>query len=161
MTDIEYMKVALNEGKKCLKFGDVPIGAVIVYNDKIISKAYNQKEKNKLVIDHAEILAIKKACKKIKNDRLDDMVLYTTKEPCLMCMGVILSARIKKIIYGAKDKRFGTSNLAKENNFNHKCECVGGVLEEECSNMISTFFNHLRSKNEGFRKSKNSRKGKK
>ena len=123
-------------------------------------EGYNQKEKNNSVIDHAEILAIKKACKKVKKPRLDDMTLYTTKEPCLMCMGVILSARIKKIVYGASDSRFGTTYLASDNNFNHKCECVGGVLEKECSQIISHFFKTLRGKNAGIRKSKNSRQGK-
>ena len=157
MTDIEYMKIALNEAKKSLKCNDVPIGAVIVWQDKIIAKAYNKREKNNSIIDHAEILAIKKANKKVKNSRLDNMVLYTTKEPCLMCMGVILSARIKKVVFGAKDDRFGTEYLAKENNFNHKCECVGGVLEKECSHLISHFFKKLRSENASIRKIKNSR----
>lgn len=159
MTDVEYMKIALEEGKKSLKCDDIPIGAVIVCDDKIIAKAYNQKEKNNSVIGHAEIIAIKKANKKMKNARLDGMTIYTTKEPCLMCMGVILSARISKIVYGAKDSRFGTSHLASNNNFNHKCECVGGVLENECSQLISHFFKNLRGKNASFREIKNSAKG--
>jgi len=161
MTDIEYMKIALKEGKKSLKNKDVPIGAVIVHNDKIIAKAYNKREKNNSTIDHAEILAIRKANKLVKNSRLDDMIIYTTKEPCLMCMGVILSARIKKIVYGAKDDRFGTEYLAKDNNFNHKCECVGGVLEAECSELISHFFKELRRDNANIRKIKNTRQSKK
>lgn len=158
MTDTEYMQIALELAKKSLKNGDVPVGAVIVNNGEIISKGYNQKEKNNSVIDHAEILAIKKACKKIKKPRLDGMTLYTTKEPCLMCMGVILSSRINKIVFGASDSRFGTIHLAHENNFNHKCEYVGGVLENECSEIISHFFKTLRGKNASIRKSKNSRK---
>ena len=139
MTDIEYMKLALIEAKKSLKNGDIPVGAIIVKDGKILSKAYNRKEKDKSVISHAEILAITKASKKLKNYRLDGATIYTTKEPCLMCMGVILSSRISKIIYGAKDSRFGTENLAKDNNFNHKCEIQGGVLEEECSELLTNF----------------------
>lgn len=160
MTDTEFMQIAIKEGEKSLKYGDVPVGALIVCDGKIIAKAYNQKEKNKSVIDHAEILAIKKANKKIKSSRLDGMTIYTTKEPCLMCMGVILSARIGKIVYGAEDSRFGTSYLSKDNNFNHKCECVGGVLKEETSKLLTDFFQKLRGKNESYRKIKNSGKSK-
>lgn len=159
MNDIEYMQTAMQEGKKSLKSGDIPVGAIIVYKDKIIAKAHNKKEKNNCTLHHAEILAIEKANKKMKSPRLDDMVLYTTKEPCLMCMGAILSARISKVVYGASDSRFGTSYLASDNNFNHKCECVGGVLEKECSSLITNFFKELRCKNASSRKIKNSRKG--
>ena len=159
MTDIEYMQTAMQEGKKSLKSGDIPVGAIIVYHDKIIAKAHNKKEKNNCTLHHAEILAIEKANRKMNSSRLDDMVLYTTKEPCLMCMGAILSARISKVVYGASDSRFGTSHLASDNNFNHKCECVSGVLEKECSNLITNFFKELRCKNASSRKTKNSRKG--
>lgn len=144
MTDDEYMEVALKECKKCGKSNDVPVGAIIVIDGHIVAKAYNQKEKNKSTCDHAEILCIKKANKKIKSSRLDTATIYTTKEPCLMCMGAILSARIHKIVYGASDLRFGTKDLAKDNNFNHKCEILGGVLEEECSKVLSEFFKKLR-----------------
>lgn len=155
MTDEDYMKIALKESEKCCKYGDVPVGAVLVKYNKIIAKSYNQKEKMNSVTGHAEILVINKGNKKLKNARLDGAILYTTKEPCLMCMGVILSARISKIVFGAKDKRFGTSALATDNNFNHKCECVGGVLEKECSEKLTNFFKQLRSENAGFRKGKN------
>ena len=155
----KFMKKALALAKKAYEQDEVPVGAVIVKDGVVVASAYNKRESSQDATAHAEILAIKKACKKVKNDRLDNMVLYTTKEPCLMCMGVILSARIKKIVFGAKDKRFGTSHLAQDNNFNHKCECVGGVLENECSNMLTDFFSHLRSKNESIRKIKNSKQG--
>lgn len=161
MSDEEYMRLALVEAKKSLKHGDVPVGAIIVSGDNVIAKDHNKKEKNHSVISHAEILAITKANKKIKNDRLDGMVLYTTKEPCLMCMGAILSARISKVVYGAKDSRFGTEYLAKDNNFNHKCEIISGVLEKESSLLLTDFFKKLRGKNESSRKTKNSRKSKK
>ena len=161
MTDEEFMSVALTEAKKSINYGDIPVGAVIVKDNKIIAKAYNQKERKNSVISHAEILAITKASKKLKNYRLDGCTIYTTKEPCLMCMGVILSSRISRIVYGAKDSRFGTENLAKENNFNHTCEIKGKVLEEECSELLTDFFKNLRSKNESSRKNKNNRKASK
>lgn len=158
MNDEEIMRIAINEARKSVKCGDIPVGAIITKDNKIIAKAYNQKEKKNSVISHAEIIAINKASKHLKNYRLDDCAIYTTKEPCLMCMGVILSSRISKIVYGAKDSRFGTENLAKENNFNHTCEIKGSVLEEECSELLTDFFKKLRSKNESSRKNKNNRK---
>jgi len=144
MTDEEYMQIALNEAKKSLQSQDVPIGAVIVLDGKIIGKSFNQKEKNKQAICHAEILAIIEGSKMLKSHRLDNSIIYTTKEPCLMCMGAILSARISKIVYGASDKRFGTKELATNNNFNHKCEIVGGVCEDECAELLEEFFKNLR-----------------
>ncbi len=144
MTDFEIMSFALDEAKKCEQYGDIPIGAVIVYNDEVICCTHNQKEKNQKTCDHAEILAINKANEILNTNRLDGAIIYTTKEPCLMCMGAILSARIKKIVYGASDLRFGTKDLATQNNFNHKCEIVGGILEKECSQIISDFFKKLR-----------------
>lgn len=144
MNDEYYMKIALQEAKKSLKSHDVPVGAVIVQDDEILSKSYNQKEKQKSTCAHAEILAIKKANKKLNCNRLDGATIYTTKEPCLMCMGAILSARLKRIVFGASDTRFGTKGLAKENNFNHKCEIKEGVLENQCSLILSEFFKDLR-----------------
>ena len=129
-----------------------PVGAVIVLDGKIIAKAHNQKEKTHKVTAHAEIIAIEKANRKLRSYRLDDAVIYITKEPCLMCMGTILSARIAKVVFGAKDLRFGTMDLATDNNFNHKCDIVGGVLETECSNLLTDFFKKLRGNNESKRK---------
>lgn len=139
-----YMQVAIAEARKSLKYGDVPVGAVIVYNGKIISKAHNQKEKKNMATAHAEILSINKANKKLKNFRLSDCEIYVTKEPCLMCMGALLSCRIKKITFGAYDPRFGTKELAENNKFNHKCEIEGGVMEDECKNLLSQFFKSIR-----------------
>ena len=127
-----FMNLAITEAKKSLKTGDVPVGAVVVLDGKVISRAHNQREKKKLATAHAEILAINKANKIVKNFRLENAEIYVTKEPCLMCMGALLSARIKKIYFGAQDKRFGTSALANENNFNHNCEIEGGILIETC-----------------------------
>lgn len=144
MTDEDYMEIALNEAKKCNEFGDVPVGAIIVMNGEIVARAYNQKEKDCATCHHAEILCIGRANEKLKSNRLDNAIIYTTKEPCLMCMGAILSARISKIVYGASDLRFGTKDLAKNNNFNHKCDIEGGILEEKCSKYLSEFFKQLR-----------------
>ena len=144
MDKIDYMREAIREAKKGLKSNDVPVGAVIVKDGKIIAKAYNQREKTQKTIAHAEILAINIANKKVGNFRLDSCEIYVTKEPCLMCMGAILSSRIKKIYYGAKDKRFGTEYLANDNNFNHKCEIEGGVLSSECEELLTNFFKSIR-----------------
>ncbi len=143
-----YIGLALVQANKSKGNGDVPVGAIIVCGSKIIAKAYNKKHKKQNCLFHAEILAINKACRKLKNFRLDDCDIYVTKEPCLMCMGAILSARIKTIYYGCSDKRFENINLATNNNFNHKCETVGGILEEECSDILSDFFKELRNKKE-------------
>ena len=144
MIDEKYMRMAISQAKKSLLSEDVPVGAVIVKDDKVIAKSYNQKEKNKKATNHAEILAINKASEKLHTYRLDGATIYTTKEPCLMCMGAILSARIDRIVYGVKDKRFGTEYLAKDNNFNHECEITGGVLKDECEILLSDFFKNLR-----------------
>lgn len=144
MNKLDYMKLALAEAKKCDKTKDVPVGAVIVCNGKVIASAHNKREKTHMVSDHAEIIAITKANKIKKDFRLEDCDIYITKEPCLMCMGAILSSRIHKIYYGAKDKRFGTEGLAKENNFNHKCEIEGEVLKTECEELLKTFFRSIR-----------------
>ena len=144
MDKIDYMREAIREAKKSLKSNDVPVGAVIVKDGKIIAKAYNKREKTQQTIAHAEILAIGIANKKVGNFRLDGCEIYVTKEPCLMCMGAILSSRIKKIYYGARDKRFGTESLAQDNNFNHKCEIEGGVLSSECEGLLTNFFKSIR-----------------
>ncbi len=143
-TDEYFMSLALNESKKCKKFCDVPVGAVVVKEGKVISTGYNKKEKQRSAVAHAEIVAIHKASRKLKNFRLDDCVVYVTKEPCLMCMGALLSARVKKIVFGAYDRKYPTHQLATNNNFNHKCEIVGGVMQVECESMLSTFFEDLR-----------------
>lgn len=145
MTDIEYLRLALVEAKKCAKSNDVPIGAVIVMDGKIIARAHNERNKRGLASAHAEVLAINKANKKMGDFRLTGATIYVTKEPCLMCMGTILSARISRICYGARDRRFGTESLATNNNFNHKCSIVGGILEHECESIISDFFKKVRN----------------
>ena len=147
-----FMELALLESEKCLKSNDVPVGAVIVKDNKVIATAHNLKERKKNCIYHAEIIAISKASKRLKNFRLNECDIYVTKEPCLMCMGAILSARIRKIYYGASDKRYGTINLASDNNFNHKCVVEGNILKDKCEKILSDFFSRLRCENEDIRK---------
>lgn len=133
-----YMSVALNEAKKALKHNEVPVGAVIVKNNRIISKAYNKKENKNNVINHAEILAISKACKKLHNWRLDDCVIYVTMEPCMMCCGAIEQSRIKKVVYGVKNENYGyTSNLKN-------IEIISQISEEKCKKMVQLFFKKRR-----------------
>ncbi len=143
--DEQFMRLALMEAKKAQKNGDVPVGAVVVRNGKVLAKAYNKKELKQNPLFHAEMLAISKACKKVKNFRLDECTIYVTKEPCLMCMGGILSARMKHIVFGSYDKKFGNISLCQENNFNHKCTFIGGVLEQENNQLLSNFFSSLRT----------------
>ncbi|MCM1370444.1 MAG: nucleoside deaminase [Clostridium sp.] len=132
----EYMKLALEEAKIAYKHGDVPVGAVIVKNNKIISKAHNKKEKNNNATNHAEIIAINKACKKIKSWHLEECELYSTMEPCMMCTGAILQSRIKKISYSIKNESFGY--LSK---MNSKGIIVQeGLYKDESLELLKSFF---------------------
>lgn len=144
MTNEKYMNIAISLAKKAAKRGDVPVGAVIVSNGKILSAAFNKKNLKKNALYHAEVLAINKACKKVKDFRLENATIYVTKEPCLMCMGAILSARIAHIVFGSSDKKFGCISLAQTNNFNHKSLVTSGVCEQECLQLLSEFFSDLR-----------------
>ena len=144
----EYMLLALKEAKKSYKIGDVPVGAVIVCNNKVISLGHNLKEKKNNAIMHAEIVAINKACKKLKRWRLEDCELYVTMEPCLMCCGAILQARMGRIVYGAKCAKFGyvhsISEVLNSKKNNHQVSVTGGILEEECSKILKEFFSNKR-----------------
>lgn len=141
----KYMQMAINQSLKAYKRGDVPVGAVVVSeHGKVLAKAYNKKHKKQNALYHSEVLAINKACKKVKNFRLENATIYVTKEPCLMCVGAILSARLSTIVFGSYDKKYGAISLATENNFNHTCEVVGGVLEQQNSKIMSDFFKRLR-----------------
>ena len=147
----KYMRLALKEAKKAYKRGETPIGAVIVYNDEVIAKAYNLRESKQSVLAHAETLVIEKACKKLGSWRLEDCDIYITLEPCVMCTGAIIQARIKNVYYGAKNKRYGCHESAInlfDVEFIHKVNVVGGLLEEECSLFISSFFKELRNRKE-------------
>ena len=144
-----FMKEALKQAKKALAIDEVPVGCVITLNDKIIARGYNKREKENLSTNHAEIIAINKACKKLNSWRLEDCTLYVTLEPCVMCAGAIIQSRIKRVVYGALDYRFGAhqsiTNLF-DIKFNHKVEVGSGILQEECSKIITDFFSALRIK---------------
>lgn len=144
MTDIEYMKIAYQQAEIAKEHDEVPIGAIIVKNHKIISKGYNQKETLNDVTAHAEMIAIKEACKKLKTWHLDGCILYSTLEPCIMCSGAIIQSRIKKVVFGAKGQRWhGLTEYLKCHEFNHYPQIIEGVLEEECSSLITQYF-HLK-----------------
>ena len=146
--DIKYMKLALKEAKKAELIDEVPIGCVVVQNDKVIARGFNRRENRKMVISHAEIEAINKANKKKDAWRLEDCEIYVTVEPCIMCAGAIIQARFKRVIYGAKDFKggaFGSSiDVLTAKDINHHPEVVGGVLEEECSTLIKEYFKRKR-----------------
>lgn len=140
----KYMHFALKEAQKAALIDEVPVGCIIVLNDKIIAKAHNKKETTNDPCGHAEIITIRKACKKINNWRLENCEMYVTIEPCIMCSGAIIQSRIKKVFYGAKDNKgggLGTSiNVLEAKNINHVPEVYGGILLEECSKIISEYF---------------------
>lgn len=143
-----FMKEAIIEAKKCLLLDEVPVGAVVVKDGKIIGRGHNLRETLKDATAHAEIIAIKEACKTLGGWRLIDCEIYVTLEPCVMCAGALVNSRIKKLVFGAYDKRFGACgtiyNIACDERLNHRFEVVGGVLEDECSMMLSNFFKKKR-----------------
>ena len=142
------MKSALKCAKKAFDEGEVPIGAVIVLDGKVIARGHNRRTKRQMATAHAEIEAIEKACRKLKSWRIPECELYVTLEPCPMCMGAALNARIKKIYFGApEDKgRSLTREIAEANLLNHRVEVEGGVMEEECKKIISEFFSSMRTR---------------
>ena len=145
-----YMRQALKEAKKAYKLGEVPIGCVIVYEDKIIGRGYNRRNTDKSTLAHAEISAIKKASKVIGDWRLEDCTLYVTLEPCQMCSGAIVQARITNVVMGCMNPKAGCAgsilNILDMPQFNHQVHTISGILEEECSQMLTTFFKELRIK---------------
>lgn len=146
----KYMKEALKEALKARAKDEVPVGAVIVLNGKIIARGHNKRETKKNSLCHAEIIAIDKACKKLKNFRLENCELYVTLEPCLMCAGAIVQARIKKVVFGASDNKYGMAGTvfnAFELKSNHNVEIKKDVLKDECSEILTSFFKEMREKN--------------
>lgn len=146
-----FMQLAIKEAKKAYQKKEVPIGAVLVVDGKVIAKAHNTRETKQQALNHAEILVIKKACEKIGFWRLDNSYLYSTVEPCVMCSGAIVQARIENVIYGASDKKNGCChskiNLVNSDLFNHRANVISGILEAECSELMKNFFKELREKN--------------
>lgn len=142
------MRLALKEAKKAEKKDEVPIGAVLVYNGKVVAKAFNKVEKTQVATKHAEIVVIEKACKKLKSWRLDGFELFVTLEPCPMCAGAIANARIKKVYFGAYEKKSGSAeskfDILKNSGLNHKVEFEGGILLEECSSLLKSYFKRKR-----------------
>ena len=143
-----YMEQALKEAEKAYKKLEVPVGAVIVKDGKIIAKGHNQKETKTDTTKHAEIIAIQKASKKLKSWRLTDCEMYVTLEPCSMCAGAIINSRIKKIYIGAMDEKTGVAgsvlNIFEDYTFNHKVEIEKGIKQEECEDILKKFFKELR-----------------
>lgn len=143
----DFMKLALLEAKKAAEKGEIPVGAVIVKNNEVIALAHNLREEKQNALSHAEIEAINIACQKLGSWRLEDCELYVTLEPCPMCTGAIINARIKTVIFGAYDSKMGCMdsviNLC-DYPFNHKVEIYGGIMEDECLNILQNFFKKMR-----------------
>ncbi len=148
--DEKYMRQALRLAKKAASLDEVPIGCVIVYQDKIIARGYNRRNTDKSTLAHAEIIAIKKASKVIGDWRLEDCTMYVTLEPCQMCAGAIVQARIPKVVMGTMNAKAGCAgsviNILQMEGFNHRVEIVKGVLEEECKSIMQEFFKELRKR---------------
>ncbi|GAA4874379.1 tRNA adenosine(34) deaminase TadA [Paenibacillus vulneris] len=147
---IPFMNAAIDEARKAEALLEVPIGAVVVWNDTIIGRGHNLRETTKDPLAHAELIAIKQASEYLEAWRLLDCRLYVTLEPCPMCAGAIVQARIPQVIYGTTDPKAGCAgtlmNLLQEERFNHRVEVISGVLQEECSSMLTQFFRRLRGK---------------
>ena len=144
-----FMQKALLEAQKAGDAGEVPIGAVIVYEDEIIASASNLRETTQNAVMHAELMAIQTACEKIGSWRLENTTLYVTLEPCPMCAGAILQSRIPTVVYGARDKKAGCVHslyeLLTDDRLNHRCDVIEGVLGDECGQILTDFFRHLRA----------------
>lgn len=157
-TDEKYMKEALKQAKKAYDLNETPIGCVIVHEGKIIARGYNRRNTDKSPLAHAEIAAIKKASKKLGDWRLEECTLYVTLEPCQMCAGAIIQARIPCVVVGCMNPKAGCAgsvlNLLDVQAFNHQAELRTGVLEEECSEMMKSFFRELREKRKRLKKEK-------
>ncbi len=143
----EFMKLAISEAKKAFDEGEVPVGAVIVKNGEVVAACHNEREQKQNALSHAEIEAINLACQKLGSWRLDECELYVTFEPCPMCTGAIINARIKTVIFGAYDSKMGAMdsviNLC-DYPFNHKVEIYGGIMEDECKKILGDFFAEIR-----------------
>ena len=150
MDDYKYIKMAYKEALKAYKEGEVPVGCVIVRDDVILARAHNKREQMKSTLAHAEILAIQKACKKDNAKFLDGATIYITLEPCLMCMGAIIQARISKIVYSANEPKFGSivsiGNILNDYKLNHHIMVSQGLMEDEVSDLMKSFFSELRKK---------------
>jgi len=145
-----YMKEAIKEANKAEAIDEVPIGAVLVMDGKIVARAHNLRETEQNAVAHAELLAIDQACREIGTWRLEESTLYVTLEPCPMCAGAIILSRVKRVVYGAADPKGGCAgtlmNLLEDDRFNHQSEVTSGVLEKECGQLLSDFFRKIRER---------------
>lgn len=148
--DEKFMKEAIKQAKKAAAIDEVPIGCVIVCDGKVIARGYNKRNTMKTTLAHAELLAIRKACKKLGDWRVENCTMYITLEPCQMCAGAIVQARIPRVVIGAMNKKAGCAgsilNLLEMKEFNHQVQVTRGVMEEVCSKMMSDFFKEMRKK---------------
>jgi tRNA(adenine34) deaminase len=148
--DIFFMQLALDEAKKARGLNEVPIGAIIEVDGKVVSRGHNLRETNQNAICHAELLAIQHACEMLNTWRLDDATLFVTLEPCPMCAGAIIQSRIKRVVFGAHDPKAGCAgtfmNLLQDERFNHQSEVESGILQEECGAILTDFFKGLRER---------------
>ena len=149
-----FMREAIRLAEKAKKRGEVPIGAVVVYEGRIIGRGYNLRTKLQMATAHAEMRAIHRACRRLHSWRLPGAELYVTLEPCPMCMGAILNARIDRVYFGAYEQkgRSLTNELANANLLNHKVEVTGGVLKEECAAVLTSFFTEMRAREKAKKK---------
>ncbi len=151
MDDDYFMSEALKEARKAFELDEVPIGAVIVHNNEIIARGYNRRNTDKNPLMHAEIIAINDAAKVIGDWRIEDCTIYVTVEPCPMCSGAIVQARIPNVVYGAPNPKAGCGgsviNLLQMEKLNHRCSVKSGVLEDECRAIMKEFFSRFRKKN--------------
>lgn len=147
----KYMMEAIKEAEKAYELGEVPIGCIIVYQDKIIGRGYNKRNFKKSTLAHAELIAIEKASKFIGDWRLEDCEMYVTLEPCQMCSGALVQSRIKKVVIGTMNSKAGCAgtiiNLLQMKEFNHQVEIVSGILEKNCVEILQKFFSELRIRN--------------
>ncbi|MDO4952544.1 MAG: tRNA adenosine(34) deaminase TadA [Synergistaceae bacterium] len=148
MSSIKYMREALKEAEKALEFDEIPVGALVVKDDEIIGRGFNRRDTDDSPFAHAELLAIQQAAEKLGSWRLDGCTLYVTLEPCPMCAGAIVQCRLKALVYGAKDSKAGAAgslyNIPADPRFAHSCKVTGGVLKNECSNLLNDFFKNRR-----------------
>ena len=156
--DEKFMREAVRLARKAKKKGEVPIGAVVVLNGKIIGRGYNLRTKLQMATAHAEMRAIDRACRKLRSWRLPGAEIYVTLEPCPMCMGAILNARIDRVFFGAYEQkgRSLTNELASANLLNHKVEVTGGILKEECAGVLTSFFTEMRAREKREKKGRRS-----
>ncbi len=147
---VYWMNRAIAEARKAEAIAEIPIGCIIVKDSRIIARAHNLREKNQDPVAHAELLAIRKAAKRLGSWRLLDTTIYVTLEPCLMCMGAIILARIPIVVFGCHDPKAGAAgslyNLSNDPRLNHRCEVLSGICGQECSELLTTFFADLRRK---------------